>query len=88
MVTFRDLDDPLSVERVDPTDLAATFGPGFALKQVVIEVTDDPFVEILESKLPWLRSLEGSYLDGGSLGGPIALGLFGGQFKAEEGSPP
>ncbi len=41
LVTFGDLSDPASVMRVDPADLAATFGEGFALREITLEVTDD-----------------------------------------------
>lgn len=31
--------------RVDPADLAATFGAGFALREITLEVTDDAVTE-------------------------------------------
>jgi len=40
-VTFDDLDDPASVKLVDPDDLAATFGEGYALKSITLEITDE-----------------------------------------------
>ncbi|PID37484.1 MAG: hypothetical protein CR993_00310 [Rhodobacterales bacterium] len=42
MVTFDDVTDPASVRRVDPDDLAATFGEGIALREVTVQATDDP----------------------------------------------
>ena len=39
MVTFTDIADPASVERVNLNDLEATFGPGVRLKAVTLEVT-------------------------------------------------
>ncbi|MDW4548557.1 hypothetical protein R5H32_04240 [Defluviimonas sp. D31] len=42
MVTFDDITDPKTVRRVDPDDLAATFGPGVRLKAVTLAVTDEP----------------------------------------------
>ncbi|MBS0563021.1 MAG: hypothetical protein JSR87_00565 [Proteobacteria bacterium] len=45
MVTFDDISDPKSVRQVDPADLAATFGPGVALKAVTLAVTDAPVTE-------------------------------------------
>lgn len=39
-VTFDDLNDPTSVQSVDPEGLSKTFGEGFALKNIEIEVTD------------------------------------------------
>lgn len=55
LVTFDDLADPASVKRVDPTDLRATFGPGFALKSITLEVTEEPVTEgDVEAVLGWL----------------------------------
>ena len=45
LVTFTDLADPTTVRRVDPDDLAATFGPGVALKRVTLEITDEAVTE-------------------------------------------
>ena len=42
LVRFRDIDDPKSVEEVDPEDLAKSFGPGVKLARVTIEMTRDP----------------------------------------------
>ncbi|MBR1172833.1 hypothetical protein JQ617_02600 [Bradyrhizobium sp. KB893862 SZCCT0404] len=66
LVHFRDLDDPKSVEQVEPANLAAAFGPGVALREAVIEVTDDPVTVGIENKLPWLKKLNGQ-LDGDRL---------------------
>jgi hypothetical protein len=40
MVTFEDITKPETVRRVDPADLAASFGPGVTLKAVTLEVTE------------------------------------------------
>lgn len=57
MVTFDDLDDPASVRRVDPHDLAATFGDGVALEAVTIAVTEAAVTEgRVRDLLPWLSS--------------------------------
>ena len=45
LVTFGDINDPASVRRVDPADLAATFGAGFGLREITLEVTDDAVTE-------------------------------------------
>ena len=45
MVTFDDINDPKSVRRVDPDDLAASFGPGVSLKAVTLAVTEEPVTE-------------------------------------------
>ncbi len=41
LVTFADIADPKTVRRVDPDDLAASFGPGVALKSITLEITDE-----------------------------------------------
>ncbi|WP_271894240.1 hypothetical protein [Candidatus Phyllobacterium onerii] len=57
MVTFHDAADPLSVQKVDPLKLTATFGPGYALKAIIIEATDEPLSENLGQHLPWFDEL-------------------------------
>lgn len=55
MVTFRDVADPKSVELVDPHKFAATFGPGYALKTIIIEASDEPISEEMGQRLPWFQ---------------------------------
>lgn len=55
LVTFDDINDPKSVKKVDPNNLAATFGPGYSLKSVTLEITDEPVTTgELEKLLGWL----------------------------------
>ena len=55
LVTFGDLTDPKSVKGVKPSDLAASFGPGYALKSITLEITDEPVTEgVVEKLLPWI----------------------------------
>jgi hypothetical protein len=55
LVTFADLTDPASVAQVDATNLAATFGAGYALTGVTVEVTEEPVTEgVLRGVLGWL----------------------------------
>ena len=55
MVTFGNLADPTSVRRVDPADLAASFGPGIRLKSITLEITAEPVTEgRVEKVLGWL----------------------------------
>jgi hypothetical protein len=57
LVTFEDINDPASVKRVDPDDLAAMFGPGHRLKAVTLEITDDPVTEgKIEKVLGWIHT--------------------------------
>jgi hypothetical protein len=40
------------VQRVDPANLAASFGPGIRLKRITVEVTDDDVTTGIEKRLP------------------------------------
>jgi hypothetical protein len=42
LARFRDGDDKRLLVYVSPNNLAATFGPGVALRRVVLQLTDDP----------------------------------------------
>ena len=50
-VTFRDVNDPKTVERVDPDDFAKSFGFGMSLKRVTVQITDDPVTTGLQKRL-------------------------------------
>jgi hypothetical protein len=82
LVTFADPDNPMSVRRVDPDNLAASFGPGHRLVALTLEITDEPVTEgRIDKVLPWLDGLDGGYLDGGRTSKGAPLGLHGGQFR-------
>lgn len=56
LVTFEDINDPASVKFVDPNDLAATFGEGYSLKEITLEITDESVTEQrIELILNWLK---------------------------------
>jgi len=64
LVTFTDINDPASVQRVDPDDLVAHFGPGVKLKTITLEITDEPVTGgQIEKVLGWLKTHAG-YLSG------------------------
>jgi hypothetical protein len=55
LVTFADINDAASVQRVDPDDLAASFGPGYALSSITLAITDEPVtMGRVEAVLGWL----------------------------------
>ena len=81
LVRFRDIDDPATVEEVDPLDLAKSFGAGVKLTRIVVEVTDEPITEEILKRLRWLLALGGRYLDGGLTNAKAPLNLNGGDFK-------
>jgi hypothetical protein len=61
LARFRNPQDPATAERVDPSNLAATFGTGVHLVRVTAQITNDPPAEpSIENKLPWIRTLRGS----------------------------
>ena len=63
LVRFRNLADPTTVERVDPDDLVRSFGPGAKLRQITVELTDDPVTTGIEKRLGWLKQSEDGGLD-------------------------
>jgi hypothetical protein len=61
LARFRNPLDPATGERVDPTNLAATFGAGVRLVRVTAQITNDPLTPpTIENRLPWVRTLKGS----------------------------
>ena len=53
LVRFRYINDPTTVERVDPNDVAASFGPGVKLVRATIEITHDAVTTGIEQYLRW-----------------------------------
>lgn len=69
MVTFADIDIPTSVQLVDPNDLVATFGDGYSLVSLTLEITDDEVTKgRIDGLLDWFEELWPSKLDGRSIG--------------------
>lgn len=96
LVRFRDVNDPLTVEKVDPLDLAASFGPDVKLTRATLEIVSNRSVPMswieaegelittgIQRRLSWLEPLNGKYLDGAFSGGGPGLSnvLDGGNFK-------
>lgn len=63
LVTFKDITDPTSVKRVDPDDLAASFGAGYRLKSITVQVTDEPVTVGIAERLKGAGWEEGQGLD-------------------------
>jgi hypothetical protein len=98
LVTFKDLDDPKTVTRVldmewhGPTTNAMfsikadhfeeLFGKGVRLKEITIEMTDEPVTWEIDKYLSWLHELAGGYLHGGFTSRGAPLGLYGGNFQS------
>lgn len=84
----------MSLERVDPLDLAKSFGAGAKLVRAALEIvpagiwplnriglTGESSSAEIEKRLTWLHGLHGGYLDGGFSSINAPLGLHGGDFK-------
>ncbi len=56
MVRFAEPADVTSVQPVDPNDLARSFGEGVSLKDVTVEITDDPVTKSTVGTLPDYRN--------------------------------
>ncbi|MEN9924232.1 MAG: hypothetical protein RL268_358 [Pseudomonadota bacterium] len=56
LVRFADLRDPKTVERVDPKDLAKSFGPGVQLTRITIAMTDEAVTVGIEERLGGSRT--------------------------------
>ncbi|PCH94100.1 MAG: hypothetical protein COB84_08135 [Rhodobacteraceae bacterium] len=62
LVSFDDVSDPKSVRLVDPADLAASFGAGFALQGMTLEITRDPVTTgVVEGVLGWFDTHAGYF---------------------------
>jgi multidrug efflux pump subunit AcrA (membrane-fusion protein) len=69
LVTFADISDPKTVKQVDPDNLAATFGPGFSVRSISIEMTDESVTEgMIERVLELLNDYYDRRLDGNRYG--------------------
>jgi hypothetical protein len=75
MVRFADVNDPKSVEQVDPA-LAG-------VKRILVETTRDDVTTGVAKRLPWLRALNGGYLNGAATARNAGLGLAAGDFSTE-----
>lgn len=62
LVTFGDLTDPTSLERVEPDDLAASFGNSVRLKRITTQLTDEPVKAGLKARLKWLQATRGALI--------------------------
>ena len=59
LVTFADINDPTTVRRVDPDNLAASFGPGVSLKRITFGITGEDVTDgRIRELLPWIGGCE------------------------------
>ena len=65
LVTFDNIADPKSVKLVDPSKFEASFGTGYALKSITLEITDDKVTEgKVRTIIPWISDFRNKLLDG------------------------
>lgn len=82
MVRFRDINDPASVEVVNPEHLEQSFGPGVTLKSLTLTTPrnwDSP--QLIATNLPWLAHLRGDVLGQDPAKNPLAAKLHSSDFK-------
>lgn len=88
LVRFRDINDPKTIEKVDPKNLEASFGSGVTLENATIEMTGDAITIGIERWLPWLPKYYNMRFDGERYGNfestlPLANSLASGNFSTE-----
>lgn len=73
LVTFTDISDPATVKKLDPQDLAATFGPGVEIKRVTLRITNETATEgRVEEALAWWCDLRAARARLSRRTGPIS----------------
>jgi hypothetical protein len=55
---IRRADDPGSLAYVEPSDVTATFGPGYAIRRITVQPTDDLMSPNIDKILPWLGTMK------------------------------
>ncbi len=73
LVRFRDINDPATVERVDPDRLELSFGPGVKIVRVRVELTSARMTTGIARRLPWLNKLDDRVLSGKRYGEVVSL---------------
>lgn len=66
LVTFKDIRNPASVAKVDPDNLAASFGVGYKLKAITVQVTDEPVTTGIDRRFVWWTKYIDHHFDGSS----------------------
>lgn len=56
LVRFGDPKESATIDRVDPLNMAASFGDGVRLMRAVMEITDDSITHGIINQLPWLAT--------------------------------
>jgi hypothetical protein len=56
LVRFTDITNPATIEKVDPDNVAESFGKGVALKRITLERTDEAVTTGIVKRLGWLAN--------------------------------
>jgi hypothetical protein len=70
-VTFENIENPDSVKLVDPSNLAASFGEGYSLKGLTLEITAEEVTDGLMDRLLPILSKDQVFIDVGWLNLPF-----------------
>jgi hypothetical protein len=73
LVRFRDINDPTTVERVDPDNLTASFGQGVKLRRITVQLTKDAVTSGIEKRFVWWSDFRDRQLDGKRLNNSMEL---------------
>ena len=87
LVRFTDEKQPATVQKVDPANLAASFGPGVSLKRITVTYTSDrPDVHALDERLPWIPTTASLHITEGILRSqrPFASFIIGTDFEKDQ----
>lgn len=71
LVRFRDINDPKTVERVDPSQLPASFGQGYRLRRITAQIVEDDVTTRVKKRLTWLTGDMGQRLEKIPSGGTL-----------------
>lgn len=66
MVYFKDINNPATVDRVDPDNLSKVFGQGYKIDRVTAEPTQDAVSTGISSRFPWWERYHDRHFDGSS----------------------
>jgi hypothetical protein len=67
LVRFRDINDPTSIQAVNPNNPTASFGVKTNIRRISIQITNDPPSKTISKRLKWLESHNGSLVYDGKL---------------------
>jgi hypothetical protein len=85
LVTFNDISDPTSIQRLEPERLVDSFGAGVQLKRIMIEKTNEETTVAIVKRLEWLLDKNRKRFSSDKKPDGIPIGNYTGLFSAELG---